>query len=97
MRKFVKPKVPKYRKIPRNFSESRVVPYTTVQYMEYVYGIYKKKHTGFRISGMPKTPYLDGQHDTLGGPGDSHTSQLDLIAVFKAYNKAVVFVQLHIL
>jgi hypothetical protein len=95
MRKFVKPKVPEYRKIPRNFSESRVISYTTVQYMEYTE--YKKKHTGFRISGMPKTPYLDGQHDTLGGPVDSHTSQLDLIAVFKAYNKAVFFVQLHIL
>ncbi len=53
-----------------------------MEYTEY------KKPTGFRISGKPETSYLDGHHDTLGGPGGSHTSQLDLIAVSRASNKA---------
>jgi hypothetical protein len=37
---------------------------------------------------------MDGQHDTLGGPAESHTPQLDLILGYRAFGKTGYFVQL---
>jgi hypothetical protein len=38
--------------------------------------------------------YINCQHDTLGGPAGSHTSQLDLFPGSRASDKAGYFVQL---
>jgi hypothetical protein len=37
---------------------------------------------------------MDGQHDTLGGPAGSHTSQLDLIEGYRVPDKTRYFSQL---
>jgi hypothetical protein len=54
--------------------------------------IYSSPH----ISGRYKIEggHMDSQHDALGRPAESHTSQLDLIVVSRASDKTRSFVQL---
>ncbi len=53
--------------------------------------IYNSPHICIRLVKQEGREDMDGQHDTLGRPAGSHTSQLDLTAVSRAYDETGSF------